>query len=268
MKANVKAIQFAAGLLCGLLTATAWAVSVPEKASDLILKMQRDTPPDEVAEFSMQLIDADGKVSNRTGVFSQKQKTAGSLDDLKLVRFHSPPEMNGSGVLTIENGQNSDDQWMYLPAYHTSRKIPSSNMADRYMGTDFFYEDLTDVKIDKERFTYIGEETVDGRLYVKVEQVPFDEKTKRESAYGRVVTWVDPERLVSVRTDLYDKEGKQIKLYELSKPVQVSGHWRWDEARMTDLRSNHKTIIIYKSRKLNQGLEDAMFTVRRLERGK
>lgn len=262
----MKTIRIVGLLLWAALGNAAWAQ--PQEASELISQLQRNaSPPDEAAKFSMQLIESDGKVSHRTGVFYQKQKVADSLEDLKLVRFYSPPEMKGSGVLTIENIKRADDQWLYLPAYHTSRKIPSSNRSDRYMGTDFFYEDISDAKIEQYRFSYAGKETIDGRQYLKVEQVPTADEVKRESAYGRKVLWVDPERLVDVRVEYFDKDGQLVKRFDARKPVQFSGRWRWEEVQMVDLRSNHKTLIFYTHRTLSQGLMDSLFTVRSLERG-
>lgn len=255
-------------MLIVLLTAAPVGAVEPGPAA-LIRQVQRNmSPADESVDFDMRLIENGGAVSHRKARFSQRQKEPGTTSDLKLIRFTSPPEMDGSAVLTIENSDRADDQWLYLPAYHTSRKIPSSNRADRYMGTDFFYEDVSDDKVEEFSFTDKGGEEIEGRRYAIIEQVPVAESVIAESAYGRKVLWVDPERLVIRRTDFFDKQDNLIKREESSGAEQVEGRWRWTKNQMLDLRINHRTEIDYFNRRLNQGIGEALFTVRSLERGR
>lgn len=229
---------------------------------------QEASAKDEMVRLAMTLVDANGKTSKRSAVYLQKQRSPGSSQDMKLIRFDSPPELSGSGVLTLENEQRADDQWLYLPAYHTSRKVPPSSRSDRYMGTDFFYEDVSADKIAHYDYSAIGREEIDGRAHVIVEQIPQTEQLQQESAYGKKVQWVDPERLLVSRIDYYDKNGKLMKRYQASGAAQIAGRWRWREASMTDLRINHKTRIKYTDRVIDDGLEDRLFTVRNLERGR
>jgi hypothetical protein len=237
--------------------------------TDLMRRVERQSSAhDESVQISMKLINTTGSVRHRNATFYRHQRAAGSFEDMKLIRFHSPPEMAGSAVLTLENADRTDDQWLYLPAYHTSRRVPSSNRSDRYMGTDFFYEDVSDDKIEQYRYSLIGDELLDGRRFLIIEQVPIAEEVKQESAYGKKVQWVDAERYLVVRIDYYDKQGNLFKQYEARGAIQVGDHWRWSEATMTNLKLNHKTVVIYSDRKLNQGLDSGLFTVRNLERGR
>jgi outer membrane lipoprotein-sorting protein len=238
----------------------------PVRLMQLVEK--QNSPPDEMVRLSMRLIDSGGKTSQRSAVFYRRQKEAGSTEDMKLIRFDSPPELNGSAVLTLENATRADDQWLYLPAYRTSRKIPPGNRSDRYMGTDFYYEDVSDDKISQYRYSIVGQEKIGDRSYLLVSQAAESQEAQRESAYGRKLQWVDPERYVVARIDYFDRQGTLIKRFEASQPIQVTGRWRWNATVMSDLRLGHKTEIDYSDRKIDQGVDAALFTVRSLERAK
>ncbi|WP_259753665.1 outer membrane lipoprotein-sorting protein [Pseudomonas sp. GCEP-101] len=215
----------------------------------------------------MTLQDKEGTRNTREATLYQRQRAPGIDQDMRLIRFSSPAEMDGSAVLTLENSDRPDDQWLYLPAYHTSRKIPSSNRSDRYMGTDFFYEDVSDDKVDQFEFTLAGSEQQDGRHCLVIEQVPIDETLKKESFYGKKRLWIDPERLLTLRIDFSDKSGVLVKRFTASSPQLIQGRWRLNHVEMLDMRISHRTTIDYRDRKIDQGLNPQLFSVRNLERG-
>ena len=226
------------------------------------------SPGDESVKMQMTLMDRDGKVSQRSAAYTRKRRSAEHVASMKLIRFDAPAEMDGSGVLTLENDHEPDDQWMYLPAFHASRKIPSSNRSERYMGTEFFFEDVSEDKIELYRYTLLGYEERDGRRMAKVEQVPVDETVQRDSAYGKKVQWVDPERLLVAQVDYFDKIGKLIKRFHASGATDEAGKWRWSKSSMSDLRIGHRTDIVYSNRTIDSGVSPRTFTVRYLERGR
>ena len=79
--------------------------------------------------------DAIHKLRERTGTVYERQAARGALDKMRLISFHSPADIKGSGVLTIEHSDRKNDRWLYLPAYHTTRRISPANRGDRYMST-------------------------------------------------------------------------------------------------------------------------------------
>ncbi len=238
-----------------------------DPATDLVQRVHdQATQPEETALMTMRLIEAGGKVRERRARYAQRQTSAGSSTSARLIRFSAPPEMNGSGVLTIERSGQADDQWLYLPAYHTSRKVPANSRTDRYMGTDFAFEDVSADKIAANRYATMGSARLGDRTYSKIEQTPRD---RREvSSYGRKMLFIDPERLLIGRIDLYDRSGTLIKQLEGSGAVRIGTVWRWSQMAMTDLRIRHRTVIDYSDRQIGSGAGADLFTVRSLERGR
>ena len=229
---------------------------------------RQDTAPDEQAQFVMQLIDASGQIRERTGTVYERQMAPGSLDKMRLIRFHTPGDIQGSGVLTIEHSNRDNDQWLYLPAYHTTRRIAPTNRGDRYMGTDFLYEDIMREKIEEYRYRTSGEGVLGTIHCVVLEAVPTAEQLARETAYSQKLLWVDPARDVILRVDYHDHDGRLFKRFTVLEIERLANKHRWRAVRMEDFVRRHTTVVKYHDRKIGEGVPERYFTERYLKRGR
>jgi outer membrane lipoprotein-sorting protein len=226
----------------------------------------QNSPITEKTNFEMVLIDSGGGQTRRTGTQYFRRRVAEKPESFRLFRFHSPPEMAKSAVLLVENGDKDNEQWIYLPATYSTRKIPARNRGDRYMGTDFSYEDAVSYRVSEYAFTALQDETIDGVKCLKIEQRPSDPRLERESLYSRIVQWVDPEKNVQLRSEYYDKSGALLKTYRASTYVKVGDAYRASHVEMEDLKLRHKTIIDYTERDTATPIKESFFTTRSLER--
>lgn len=226
----------------------------------------RGSAQDELAEITLELIDAGGRVRERTATFYIKKRDA--RNDMRLFRFHSPPDMANAGILTIEQDNGDTDQWLYLPAYHTSRRIASANRADTWMGTDFAYEDVTDPKTDQYEYRIAGAERIGDLDCRIIEAVPTAEVLKRDSGYSKLVYWVNTEKYVAPKVEFYDREGRLAKRLTSTSLHPYGKYYRWDRWEMHELLRDHRTVLTFTRRELDQGMSDRFFTVRFLERGR
>ena len=235
---------------------------------ELMRRVQRQaTAPAEQVQFAMQLINASGQIRERTGTVYERQVTLGSLDEMRLIRFHSPADIKGSGVLTIEHSDRENDQWLYLPAYHATRRISPANRGDRYMGTDFLYEDIMREKIEEYRYRTSGEDTLGGVRCLVLEAVAAAEQLVRETAYSKKLIWVDPARDLILRIDYYDRDGRLFKRLIVAEVERVADKYRWGVVRMEDSVRQHATVMKYHSRKIGAGVPERYFTEQYLKRG-
>jgi len=236
-------------------------------AKEIMRRVERqNSAADEVFQLKMTLIDAGGRRHVRTATFYQKQKN--DVDDMRLIRFHSPPDLAENGVLTIENSNRDNDQWTYLPAYHTVRRIAPANRSDTYMGTDFAYEDVTDRKLDEYQFKILGKEEYKGNDCVIIESIPAAPKLKKETGYSKIISWVDPVRYVIFKEEYYDRNQKLFKTLTNTGLQKYDSKYRFQRMEMVNVQTNHHTVIEVNSRKINSGIPDKIFTVRYLKRGK
>ncbi len=220
---------------------------------------------DEVADVAMRLIDSKGRIRQRTATVYSKRASAQS--DMRLIRFFTPPDLADSGVLTLEHDDRDADQWLYLPAYHTSRRIASANRSDTYMGTDFSYEDITGPKIDHYQYRIVGKEILRATQCTVIETIPAETRLKKESGYQKMMYWIDPDKAMTLKVDYYNRSGTLLKTMENSNLERAGNYYRWRKTEMHDLKRDHRTVLDFSNRRINQALSAQYFTIRYLERG-
>jgi uncharacterized protein len=238
-----------------------------DDAREIMRRVLRESrADDETVDVAMDLVDGSGRTRRRTATFYMKKRTA--ENSVRLIRFHTPPEFARSGILTVERSDGDTDQWIYLPAYHASRRVPSANRGDTWMGTDFTYEDITDPKIELYEYRTVGAGRVDGTACTLIEAVPTGRKLAEESAYSRTVSCVEVEQAVALRVEFFDRGGRRAKVLSHSGLRRLGKYRRWDAAEMVDLVRTHTTRLVFSNRKVDRGLTDEYFDARYLERGR
>lgn len=244
----------------------AWAQDA-DNPREIVRRVVRDSrADDEMVSIKMELIDAKGQVRRRsTSIYTKKRSAEESS---RLIRFHEPPDLARSAILTVEHADRDADQWIYLPAYHAARRVASTNRGDTWMGTDFTYEDIADVKIEHYEYATLRRELLDQVRCTVVEAVPSDRTLKEQSAYSRTVYWVDPAESVALKIEYYDRGGRLLKVLTNSELRRVGKYRRWTTTRVHDVTRNHATVVTITDRKINSGLGDEYFTVAYLERGR
>jgi len=220
--------------------------------------------PSEIIEVTMILIDHTSKSRTRKVTFYQKSRTPNTMS--RLIRFHTPAELAGATILALENLDRSDDWWIFAPSYHMTRRIPSRNRSDTFLGTDLSYEDITDLRLDHYTFRFTGVDTIRGKKCRLLEAIPVDSLTIDSSRYARIVYWVDMVQPLYHKAVLYDHDNRITKEVHNSLAITEGGQWRWDRTEVIDIRKNHRTIIEVINRSIGVDLPDRIFTERGMRR--
>ena len=213
------------------------------------------------------------RLVNKAGETKERRMVSYVLMDSEnlaktLIRFLAPRDIENTGLLTWEAKNGDDDQWLYLPATRKPKRIPSSGKKNRFMGTDFAFEDLRPENLALHTHTLIGSETVDGKDCYVIEAVPATERQAGDSGYGKRKSWIRKDIHLTVKREYYDKKGKLEKVETRRNLVNVKGGmWRANEVEMHDVRIGSRTIVVTQSRSLDQGLNTSFFTEANLTRG-
>ena len=86
------------------------------------------------AVSTMTIIDSKGR--ERVRKIAQVTKLYQNGDtEKKLIRFLSPADVKGTGLLTYDYNDKDDDMWLYMPALRKTRRIISSEKAKSFMGS-------------------------------------------------------------------------------------------------------------------------------------
>jgi len=155
-----------------------------------------------------------GKRNDRT--MTSKSYTVG--DKKSFTEYLSPARDKGTKMLKLDK-----ELWMYSPSTDRTIMISGHLLRQSIMGSDLSYEDMMDDRPLKDTYTPVisGTETVDGRkchiiqLTAKVDDV----------AYHSQKMWVDVERFVPLKQELFGKSGQLLKRITLSDVRQIGKRW-------------------------------------------
>ncbi len=218
-----------------------------------ILQAVEDTlnaPVDREANLAMELIDAKGNTKTRELTILQK----GS--DKKLIRFLSPADVRGVGLLVLED----DVMYLYMPAFAKIRRIASHVKNENFMGTDFTYDDMAQSDY-VEKYTPTIEDETDQHYVLKLAPKP-----DSEIDYSHLVMWVNRKTMLPDKVEFYDSSANLLKILTQTNVQRIEGYLTPTHLEMEDVQENHKTVMELDNVVHDQELPDKRFTQRYLKR--
>lgn len=229
----------------------------------------RDDGDRRVSDMAMLLIDKNG--AERMRKVRSFDKDFGQ-DKYRIMFFLEPADVKDTGFLTYDydDPKKDDDQWLYLPALHKSKRIASSDKSGSFMGSDFTYSDMTTRDLEDYDYTLKKEADVDGVKTWMIESVPRRKEVIDETGYTKSVLFVRQDNFVLIRAVHWTHEGEKLKYFDIKRLEKIDGIWTPVELHMTTKQGKttlHKTVLSFANVKYNQSLDDEAFTVRRLEKG-
>lgn len=225
----------------------------------------------EIGDEIMMLVDKDGNKEKRN--VKRYAKEVGDDIHRYLVVFLSPADIKGTALLTWEQKERENDQWLYLPAQKKMQRIAKGSKKNYFMGTDFTYEDMEPEDIDNFDYKILRSEELKvqqdvSQCYV-IESTPANDEKKRESGYSKRIMWIEKEHLYTLKVEFYDRRDRLQKVQTNYKMENVSGTvWRPKQTLMDHKQKEHKTVTGITGREINVDLSDSVFTERHILSGK
>jgi outer membrane lipoprotein-sorting protein len=182
--------------------------------------------------------------------------------DKAFVEFTNP-EDRGTRYLKL-----AKDMWIYFPKEQDSVKISGHLLKEGMMGSDVSYEDALESSDFKAKYgiSLKGKEAVDGRdcfvvqLDAKVPAVL--PKGSSPAAYDRRVMWIDAERYVVLKEEMYAKSGKLLKTSATLEVQRVGSRWYPSRTEyVSKLRNNTKTLFAMSKIEMDVALDERQFTM-------
>lgn len=158
-----------------------------------------------------------------------------------FTEYLAPDREKGTKMLKLE-----DKLWIYSPSSDRTIQLSGHMLRQSVMGSDLSYEDAMEDRKLSEMYTpkVIGDEVVDGRktwvleLKAKVEDVN----------YQKLKMWIDQERFIPLKEEMYAKSGQLLKRTTMSDVVKIGGRWYPQKTNFKDvLKSGKGTDFIVKS---------------------
>jgi len=216
---------------------------------------------DEILKKVEQNISSDNRIFESTmtihGIRASRTITARtySVGYMKsFTEYLSPAREQGTKMLKLGN-----QLWIYSPSTDRTIQIAGHMLRQSMMGSDLSYEDMMEDRklTDTYTATLAGTETIDDRntcillLTARVSDV----------AYHTRKMWIDTERFVPLKEELFARSGQLLKRTTLTDIRQVQGRWFPFTFNYKDVLKQGKgtefkiTSIIF-----NQVIPDHIFT--------
>lgn len=181
--------------------------------------------------------------------------------DYSLVLITAPARDEGIAYLMREN-----DIWNYDPRIDRTTRLPSSMMAQSWMGSDFSNDDLvrdTDITRDFEH-TILRTEMVDGRDSYVIEMIP---KPGTPIVWGKVLVWIAKDDYLQLRIENYDQRFELVSTMNLDQIKEMGGRIIPTRFTVTPAgKENEKTILVYEAMEFNIDIDENFFSRANMQR--
>jgi outer membrane lipoprotein-sorting protein len=240
------------------IVALAPAVAAAESPDPRVLletAQNSGTPKTMQSTMTMTLVDRGGRSSARE---LELRKVGNGK---QLVWFTKPTDVRGTAFLRLGEG-SAKQMWLYLPGFKKLDRISGARENESFLGSDFTYADMNDRDLDAFDHKLLGEDTVDGMAVWKIESTAKDP----DAEYGKVVSYIVKETGRLLQEDLYDSLGDLVKRKQHSRFEKIGTYNIPAVVKMTDLIGEHSTTLESRNLKVDESIDDGIFTTQHLKR--
>jgi outer membrane lipoprotein-sorting protein len=149
--------------------------------------------------------------------------------------------------------------YLYLPEFRRIRRIASHNKKENFMGSDFSYEDMGTSGFSSAYSAEILEENPETWI------LELQKKPESNKPYLEIKMWVAKESRLPTQIEMLDGSGDLVKVAE-QESKNIGGYWVLSKITMTDKKKNSRTVLEMTDIKVDQNLDDEIFTRRFLQR--
>jgi hypothetical protein len=243
-----------------ILIAGALLAHVPASANDALKLVQavydRPAGRDMTTAGRMELVDQGG--SRRTREIVTYRQDRGKGEFANLIRFLAPKDISGTGLLSHDKADGSNEQWLYLPGLDRVRRVAGDRKGGRFVGSDIYFEDLQARKPGSDQHRLLGRENIAGTACDIVESIPIDPSS---SVYRKRVVWIDAQTAMALRVDYFEKDDTTpTKRWTAASRKAVQGIMTVMDSKTVDLGSGHETRLAFEAVQYNRRLPNKLFT--------
>lgn len=240
------------GVIISILITSLIITTAVEMTAEEIINKRDDNEYFDTAQMEAEMIIVSGgrKITKTMLILSDKRNA--------LIEFTNPVD-RGTKFLKREG-----DLWMFFPDAEEIIKISGHMLNQGMMGSDFSYQDImeSDKLTDLYDFKIIGEEEIEGRLCYVLEGIA---REGVKVSYYRRVSWIDKERFIGLKEELYTKSGRLLKETKVNKIEEIEGRWiPIDSVMENKLRKNTYTGFKITNIDFNPEIPEGTFTLQNL----
>lgn len=231
------------------------AVEIIKKSQDAFFYPGKDMQ----ARVKMSLISKTGQQRLRELTMLRINGAGG--DQKYFMYFHSPADVRGTSFLVYKYPGKDDDRWLFIPAINLVNRIAARDSRSSFVGSDFTYEDVSGRDLEADNYRYLKEDTIQGKPCHVIESKP-----KNPAEYTRKVSWIDKSNFLPLKEEYYDVQDSLYKTFTADKVETVSGLPAVTKRTMANIKSGHRTEVVFENISYNVGIGDDVFSERFLRK--
>ncbi|HEX7715167.1 MAG TPA: outer membrane lipoprotein-sorting protein [Bacillota bacterium] len=249
---KIKWIGLGISMILGMLSVAPWIGAATLSPGEILDRVDRNSQYQSAyTEAAMEITLGGRKITKTLRTWAEGNQKA-------LVEFTSKRDQ-GTRILKL-----GDDLWLYSPTAESEVKLSGEMLKQGMAGSDFSYQDALENEKLRELYqaNAAGDETIGGRPCYVLELVA---KPGVEVSYYRRKIWVDEERFVGLKEELYAPSGKLLKVSTTEKVELFGSRYYPTVVVMEDkLRKNSSTRFTIDTIQFNVTIPAGTFTRQRL----
>ncbi|NVB36294.1 outer membrane lipoprotein-sorting protein [Pseudenhygromyxa sp. WMMC2535] len=175
--------------------------------------------------------------------------------DRQYIEFTAPGDVAGMKIL-----MSFDNMWMYSPEFKKVRKVAAHTESQGFLGSEFRTEDMTMARLasrfDAQLVGQSGNETT----------LTLTPKPEAQVSYPRVDIIIDRTKGGVTKMIYFDGSGAAIREQHREGWTKIKGERMPTKITMKNLKTGAETVINMSGLKVDQGVDDGLFSKRTLLR--
>jgi outer membrane lipoprotein-sorting protein len=217
---------------------------------------------------SLKIFDNKGNERVRQMTMASRIYDQGATEK-RIIRFQSPADVKGTGMLIVDYQDKEDDMWIYMPALKKTRRIVSGEKNKSFMGSEFSNADMAAPTMEDFTYKMLGSEQADGTDCWKIELSPASADIADEFGFSRKITWIGKQDYVPRKTEYYDLDNELWKVLNASEVKVIDPANKKALASMMEMvnkQSGRRSVFILEQVQFSPSVKDEYFTIAWLER--
>ncbi|MDP2643402.1 MAG: outer membrane lipoprotein-sorting protein [Desulfobacterales bacterium] len=220
------------------------------------------------AQVVMELIAPGGGKRTRVMTMLRRNETEGG-NQKYFIYFHKPGDVRRMTFMVWKYPAKEDERWIFVPAVDLIKRIAADDKRSSFVGSDFTYEDVSGRDVASDVHRLLRTEKLENLDCYVIGSIP-----EEPAGYTKRLSWIDKKTFLPLKEEYYDAQNELFRLFTADKIKDIkAGKGAAGKAfptvmrrTMKNLKTGHRTEVVYTSVSYNLGLKDKDFSERHMRR--
>jgi len=211
-------------------------------------------------KISMELINQNGHKRVRELTMLRKDYEDGG-EQKYFMYFHKPADVKDTTFMVYKYPDKDDDRWLFIPAIDLVKRIAANDKFSSFVGSDFTYEDVSGRKPEEDTHHLLRKEVLNDNNCFVIESIP-----RGKAEYTKRISWMDENNFLPLKEEFYDKQNELYRQFEAQEVKEINGIMTITKRVMRNLKTGHRTEVVFQEVEYNSGITDDIFSERYLRK--